>query len=105
MNQSAVPVFTSVGDSAIVVTSVLTDLEEIAFTNTTSTAINVTVTDGNDVQLANLSSYAIAPNTPYDLQFMTPNRAVSGIKVYANSTGLKFTLHGWRHANFSTTNH
>lgn len=79
----------------------LTDLEEISITNTTSAAIAITVTDGNDVQIANLSAYSIGTNTPYDLQFLTPVRCVSGVKIYANSIGLKVTVHGWRNPGFT----
>jgi hypothetical protein len=105
VNMSAVPVFTSTGDSAIVVTSTLTDVEDISVYNANSASINLTVTDGNDNAVANLSSYPIDPNTPYDFQFRIPQRCVSGVKIYANSTGLKVDLHGWKHPGFTSTNH
>ena len=101
---SAIPVFTSVGDSAMQLTSKLTDVETISFINTTSNSIPVTVTDGNDIQVANLSAWPIDPNTPYNIQFNVPERCVSGVKIYANSTGLKVTLHGWRQVAFTTSN-
>lgn len=105
VNQSAVPVFTSAGDPTLCATTTLTDLEDISFYNANSVSLNVTVTDGNNNAVANLSSYPIDPNTPYDFQFRVPIRNVSGVKVYANSTGLKYSLHAWKHPNFTSASH
>lgn len=106
VNQSAVPV-TSAGSlsAAAIITTTLTDVEDISFYNGNNVSLNVTVTDGNDNPMANLSAYPIDPNSPYDLQFRVPIRNVSGVKVYANSTGLKFSMHGWKHPGFTSSSH
>lgn len=104
VRQSAVPVFTSVGDSAMLFTSTLTDMQVLAITNTTASTINITVTDGNDVAVGNLSSYPVDPNTPYVLDFIPYIRCDGGVKIYAPSAGLDVTIHGWRQARFTTSN-
>lgn len=104
VNMSAIPVFTSAGDSAMQLTSKDTDVETLSLINTTSTSIPVTVTDGNNIQIANLSAWPVDPNTPYNIQFNVPERCVSGVKIYAASTGLKVTMHGWRQTAFTTNN-
>lgn len=100
--QSAVPLFTSTGDpSCVFVSASMTDVEYIALTNTTSGTINITVTDGNNVAMVNLSSYPVDPNTPYALEFLPPVRCMSGVKMYANSAGLDVTFHAWKTARYT----
>lgn len=104
IRNSAIPAFTSAGDpakSAWTFTSTLTDITQLAFANTNSVGINVTVVDGRGIQVANLSSYTIDVNQPYVLLFNPPIRCVSGFQVYANSTGVDLTAKGWCHPGFT----
>lgn len=103
VNQSAVPVFTSVGDPAMALTTKLTDIVAIEFTNGTATTISATVTDGNNSAVANISSYPITANTPFSLQFRAPVRCNSGVKIYAVSAGLYYSLVGYRQVDFTSS--
>lgn len=101
VTQSAVADFAASG----VVTTTLTDLEDISFYNNTSAAITVTVMDGNSATIANISAYPVDPASPIDLQFRIPQRCVNGVVVFATSVGLSFSLHGWKHPGFTATSH
>lgn len=101
LQQTPVPAFTSTGDPNMQVTTTLTDLSDISFFNANSVSLNVTVTDGGNLAVANLSSYPIDPNTPYDFQFRVPIRLISGLKIYANSVGLAYSLRAHRHPGYT----
>jgi hypothetical protein len=98
-HQSAIPGAASAGD----VTSTDTELESIAFTNTTGAAINIKLMDGNSAVVGNFSGYPIdVGSQPYVLQFSPPLYFTGRMKWLAQSVGLTADVLAWAKANYTT---
>lgn len=76
------------------VTTVHSELSEISVTNTTGSAITLTVQNGQAAPMKLLSAVNIDPATPVILTFDPPAIMDAGISWQASATGLIGTIRG-----------
>lgn len=96
ITNSAVPVFTSAGDAANLFVSGTAEVDRFDFTNSTSSTINVTITDASGVCVGGFSNFAVDPGVPNDYQFPASGpRYVGGIRMWAVSAGVYVNFQAW----------